>query len=400
MHTCTNHLSEKRTQLIVWTLLCFIPIMGMGVDLISPSLPAISNNFKVTPGLAQAVISLYLLGYALGNFFIGLLTDSLGRKKLLIIAWFGFLIASLLPIVTPDIHVLLTARLLQGLSLGAVAVIMRSIFSDVLPPEKLIKIGTLMGTMWGLGPILGPFLGGYLQFYFGWTAGLYFFSIVAVLGLVSSFVLIPETHQARQELNLKTMKRNMLEVLKHRRFMVLVMLMGATYSLLIVFNTLAPFLIQTKMHYSSIFFGHFSLSLGIAFLAATFVCRYLLNKYKVKALYFFAINSFFSLAILALLASLQFSNSITLLATASGLMFFATGFIFPLSAGKGMSFFRHIAGTASAIMYLINIALTSLSSFLASFIHIQNVSAILWIYVLLLGFCTAVYWMFFHSSQE
>lgn len=40
--------------------------------------------------------------------------------------------------------------------------------------------------------------------------------------------------------------------------------------------------------------------------------------------------------------------------------------------GKGISLFRNISGTASAIMYLINMLITSLTAFLASFINIQN----------------------------
>ncbi len=66
----TSPLSEKSIQRIVWTLLCLMPIMGMAVDLVAPSLPAIANGLQVPASLAKNVIAIYLVGYALGNFFL------------------------------------------------------------------------------------------------------------------------------------------------------------------------------------------------------------------------------------------------------------------------------------------------------------------------------------------
>jgi MFS transporter, DHA1 family, multidrug resistance protein len=57
---------------------------------------------------------------------------------------------------------------------------------------------------------------------------------------------------------------------------------------------------------------------------------------------------------------------------ASAIMFFGAAFVFPLSMGKGMGIFRHISGTSNATMYLINVLITSLHAFLASFFVVQN----------------------------
>ena len=93
--------SGKKIQIMMWTLLLLSPIIGITVDLVAPSLPAIAAGLHVSPSLAKGVISIYLLGYALGNFFTGFLTDALGRQKLLRIGLLGFLLASLAPVVFP-----------------------------------------------------------------------------------------------------------------------------------------------------------------------------------------------------------------------------------------------------------------------------------------------------------
>ena len=364
--------SGKKIQIMVWTLLLLSPIIGMAVDLVAPSLPAIAAGLHVSPSLAKGVISIYLLGYALGNFFTGFLTDALGRQKLLRIGLLGFLLASLAPVVFPSIQSLLIARFLQGMTIGGAAVVARAIYSDILPAEKLIRLGPLLGTMWGLGPVIGPVIGGYLQFYFGWQAGFFFFGLISLAMLIAIFIVIPETHFNRHPLHIKTMRKNLVETLSHKIFLALIILMGLTYSLIIVFNTAGPFFIQTQFHNSPVFFGHLALCLGLIFLLSTILCRFLLRQFKAEQLFLVTINVLFGIAFLLVIASYFFSKNIILVSLGSALMFFGTGFIFPVSMGKGMALFRHIAGTASAVMYFINVLLTSLASFLISFVNMQS----------------------------
>lgn len=384
--------SEQQSQRIMWTVLFLMPIVGMAVDLVAPSLPAISKNLQVASSTSKNLISIYMFGYAFGNFITGFLADAWGRRNLLLLQLFGFILVSLLPVFFQNIDVLLTARLLQGLMIGGVAVITRTVCMDVLPPEKLVRLGTLIGTMWGLGPVLGPIIGGYLQFYFGWTAGFVFFALITSLAFIVVFFIVPETHLTREVLNIQSIKNNFIQVLTHRLFMAFVLLMSVTYSLMIIFSTLGPFLIQAVMGYSPIFFGHLALWLGLVFLASTFICRYLLKKYPQKQLFFVSINGIFILSVVFLLLAYFINNNIILITLVSALMYFACGMIYPMSMGKGLSFFKHIAGTASSIMYLISMMVTCLAAFLSSLVTLHNSIALLWGYSLLMLMTVLIYW--------
>lgn len=387
-----NTLSKERIKIITWVLLLIMPIVGMSVDLIAPSLPAIARNLDVTNHAVKNTISLYLLGYGLGNFITGFLTDAYGRKRLFRFSLLAFALISILPNIFPNIEVLLVARLLQGITMGAVAVLIRAILSDIHTSEELINLGILLGTMWGLGPVLGPILGGYFQSAFGWKAGFYFFSIVTVIFFCVILPLLPETHVNRKAWKVEHIKGNMKELLNNQLFLSLSILMGLAYSLLIVFNTMAPFLIQEVFQYSPVFFGHVAFYLGCIFLVSTLTCRYLLARIKIRKLYFFLINTALLLSIIFLLITLAYSHSLMIVIIASALMFFSTGFLFPMSMGKGMSLFKHIAGTASATMYLINILMTSLISMIVSFIPIHSFTPIMSVYVLLIAGCAMIYW--------
>ncbi len=250
---------SPKINIILISLLLVMPIIGMAVDLIAPSLPAIAEGLGVSSRSAKNIISLYLLGYGLGNFMTGFLTDALGRKKILRIGLVLFISASLMPVLWAKIDVVLLARFLQGLSIGAVAVVIRAIFSDLLEKEQLVKWGVLLGTMFGLGPIVGPLIGGYLQFYFGWQACFLFFAVILFFLSIILFIVIPETHLNRQSLKLKKIKIDMLRLCKNKTFMGLSLITGIVYSLIISFNTVGPFLVQSTLGHSTLFFGHLAL---------------------------------------------------------------------------------------------------------------------------------------------
>jgi Bcr/CflA subfamily drug resistance transporter len=392
MNTTRPVLSDKRIFFIICSLLSVSPVLGMAIDLVAPSLPAISLHLQVSSGLVKQVITLYMLGYALGNFFTGFLADAFGRHKFLVLGLGGFVVASLLPVFFPNITILLTARTLQGLMMGAVAVSLRAIYSDILPPEKMVRMGTLIGTMFGLGPVIGPVIGGYLQFYFSWQSCFIFFAALVTIELLIIAFVVPETHHHRHPLHLTTLSKNMTEVLRHKKFMGIVLLMGCVYSLLISFHTLAPFLIENQLGYSSVFFGRLALWLGLAFLAGTFMIRALLKKQSVEKLMAIILHLFLGVAFLGLLFSFFARENLWLLGIVSAVMFSCCGMIFPMSMGKGMVYFRHIAGTAAALMYLINIFITVITAFLMGFIHSHSVIPIMAVYCVLLLICVTIYW--------
>lgn len=397
IHLAITPLHQKMMML---SLFLILPLVGMAVDLVSPSLPAMTLELNLSSNIIKAVISLYLLGYALGNFIMGFLADSYGRKHFLRLSLLLFIAFSFLPIIYPDGTVLLIARFFQGLFIGAVAVLSRAIFSDILPPENLIKLGPVLGALWGLGPVIGPILGGYLQHYYNWTGGFYFFSIFSFLIFLFVVFVIPETIEKKSSLSITKMKKDLKEVLSCGEFIALIISMGIVYALIITFNTLGPFLIQDIMGYGPVFFGRMALIAGVVFLVSTFICRYLLKHFKVRQLFYSVIHILFILSIIGFILSFYFNESLMLIMAMTVLMYFACGFIFPLAMGKGMSLFRHISGTAAAVMYLVNVLITSLAAFVEGFINVHSIMSLTIIYAVLMFLLVIVYWWNLHRIKN
>lgn len=395
-----TQLPAKQTKFIIWSLLYLMPIIGMAVDLIAPSLPTITKELAISEGVGKNIITCFLIGYPIGNFLTGFLTDAYGRKKMIRLNLIAFILTSLLPVIYPNIATLLVTRLLQGITLGSSAVLLRAIIADILPAEKIIKLGAVIGAMWGLGPVFGPWIGGYLQLYYGWKACFLFFALITLPGFITIFMLVPETHTNPHPLNLHTIKANCHEVLSHKMFVGLPIIMGVAYSLIIAFHTSGPFLIQNHLHYSALFFGRLALILGVCFLVATFVCRYLLNRYQVQKLLKLTTLWLLVIITIAVASSYIFGNNIYQIIIPSSLVFFATGILYPAAMGKGLSLFGHIAGTATAIMYLINGIIVSLTSYLMSYFNVSNSSTLMWIYLFLIIICNIVFRLFIADNKH
>src|SRR6185437_7591879 len=86
--------AQKRSIFILLFLIPFL--MGCAVNLYVPSLPAITQYFNVPKHPVQLTIALYMLGYAVGQIGLGVLSDSLGRRSIFIIGGAIFTLVSFL----------------------------------------------------------------------------------------------------------------------------------------------------------------------------------------------------------------------------------------------------------------------------------------------------------------
>ena len=378
-------LTDRHTTWLVITLLALFPLVGMGVDLIAPSLPAISISLHVSHQFAKNLISLYLVGYAIGSLCLGFLSDALGRKPLMIAGLASFVLVSLLAPLFPQPWVLLAVRFMQGMSVAAIAVLSRAIVADILPLERLMRTGAMMATMWGLGPIIGPFFGGYLQTFWGWQACFYFFAAFAAIGFILLVKTLPETHHIRQPLQVRQIGRNIATIVSHRIFLGTVIIMGSFYAMLIAFNTLGPFIIQTVLHHTPIYFGHIALLMGVMFLLGTLICRRLIKTITPERIFKAASPVVLGLVILALIAAWGWPLNLPLLLVITLLLFLSCGTIYSAGIGKCLSLFRHLAGSTAAMMnFIINVVFTSVTAAILSFVNVTSIVPLMVTYLLLM----------------
>src|SRR6059058_3873457 len=132
----------------------------LAMDMMLPALPNIASAFNITiANRPQAVLSIFLLGFGVGQFVMGPLSDRFGRRPLLLggIALYG--IASLLAIAAPSFETLLLARALQGLGTSATRVIATSIVRDCYAGRRMASVMSLTMMIFIAVPVVSPAFG-------------------------------------------------------------------------------------------------------------------------------------------------------------------------------------------------------------------------------------------------
>lgn len=369
--------------LLLFLILFMTPLAGIGIDLYTPSLPAITTHFQTSEALVKLTIAFYLLGYGIGQPFFGTLSDSYGRKKLLFAGMLFFAIASLISVYSSNIYVLLGMRFIQGIGAASSGVIAKSIVTDSFSGKEIGKASSYMSLIWGLGPIIAPAIGGYLQHYFGWTSSFYLLALYGAAVLLLTIILLPETNLNRIQLNVASILNSYRQTLTHTIFLGSIFGMAIVYSVITIFSIVSPFLIQDIMHYSAIEYGNIALVMGFAYFLGSFCNRFFIEWASTYKLLIVSNVIAVLISFVMVLLNLEAHLNIWLVTVPTFLLFFCGGIIFPNCMAICMSLFVEIAGTASAVMGFLFVIATSLVSFLASFLKSDTALPLAYAYLIL-----------------
>src|SRR6516225_2678000 len=141
----------------------------------------------------QQTLSAYLFGFAFMNLFHGALSDSFGRRPVVLWGLAVFTGASLGCALSQTIGWLVFFRALQGLSTGAGIVVSRAVIRDMFPPAEAQRVMSQVTIYFGIAPAIAPVVGGFLLVNFGWHSIFWFLVAVGLVLFVSNFKLLPET---------------------------------------------------------------------------------------------------------------------------------------------------------------------------------------------------------------
>lgn len=387
-------------KLVIFIVVLLIPLTGAGIDVYAPSLPAITTDLKISQLLTKLTMSAYLIGFALGQLFFGTLSDTRGRKITLIYGMGLFTVASIVAPMSKSISLLLAMRLLQGLGVSSPSSVCKSLLSDHFEGKELKQSATYLTTAWGLGPVLAPVIGGYLQHYLGWHYNFYFLTFYGFVGWMAVIFLVKESNLNPVPFKFKKLIGNFLAVSTHRQFLGATLLMGIGYSIIIIFNVIAPFLIQKDLGYNAVIYGHLALIIGAAFLAGSFSNRFLINYFQQKTLIRTTLFIIFCVSVFMVILLYFIKMNLYTIITPVAILVYCVGVLYPNCMSKALSLFPQVSGAATAIIGLISIASAAISSIVASSLQPATQIPMAWLYTGLGTLCLLIYWTMLRKPKR
>ncbi|HEV2614572.1 MAG TPA: multidrug effflux MFS transporter [Gammaproteobacteria bacterium] len=363
-----------------------VPLSGLSIDIYVPSLPAVGQYFHVSKSLVQLSITTYMIGLGMIQLFAGSFSDSFGRKKPFLISMVIFLIATFFIPASNTIYQLLFLRFIQGAALGAMVAPMRSVIPDLFEGDDYHKMMTYMVMAWSIGPIIAPAIGGYLQHYFGWKANFYFLGSYSAVGFLLILFFLPETSTHRHRFHLGDIFQRNLTILSNRMYIRNVIMNGLLYSILILFSTVGPFLIQTVLHYSAIQFGHIALLIGLAWFLGTMTNRFLIaapQDQKIK----FSLSAMLIISLSMVFAAIAHPMNLFIIALPVFLLAWCAGFLFPTYVSQAISLFPTMTGSANSLFGAVAFSIAGLGSALGALLKSGTQLPLALTFVVLVTLC-------------
>jgi DHA1 family bicyclomycin/chloramphenicol resistance-like MFS transporter len=135
-------------------------LTAMSIDSMLPALSEIGLDLGLQrPNDSQLVISLLLVGMAVGQMFLGPLSDSIGRKPTVYIGFGLFIIGCLMSMLTTNFQIMLAGRMLQGLGAAAPRVVVVALIRDLYTGREMARVMSFVMAVFILIPVVAPAFG-------------------------------------------------------------------------------------------------------------------------------------------------------------------------------------------------------------------------------------------------
>lgn len=331
-----------------------VAIGPLSLDAYLPAMPVMAEDFGVAIVRLNNTISVYLVGYGIGQFFGGALSDQIGRKRIGLIGLSIFALASIMIATAGSVEQVQSLRFVQAIGGGFSTVICMAIIRDVYPVDELGRRMAMMTLIMLASPIIAPTIGA-LLLRLSWHAIFVFKAGYALTLALAYTFLVPETRPgAWSNLSLGTTFRQCADVIKRRtesglRPIFFACAMGFGASVFMTFLTNSSF---TYIQYFGVSESRFPIYFGLSIVGLIGT-----NIFSMKRLTTANAPGFFRLGLgvqLAAVACLMLivlygPGSIWLVVAPVAVMTACFGLMGPAGSAQYMSHFDRLAGSASSL---------------------------------------------------
>lgn len=370
-------------------LFLLISFASVSAALFTPALPAINSFFNVSASTAALTMTLFLVGYALGQLIYGPLANRYGRKPAL---YFGIslaILASFVCALSANLHsfwLLVAARFVMALGASVGLKMTFTLISETHAQESATKIIAQLMIACAITPGLGVALGGYLTSHFNWQSCFYFLAGYGIILLLLSFGA-PET---AKQLDLDALKPSKI-VKKYRvefsnKGLVLSsLILGCATSTVYLFGAVAPFIAMSSMHLNPSQYGLWNLLPPLGVISGSQLCALAAKKLNNFQAIFLGVGITLLSALFMLITALANLLDPIFLFLPLTLMYVGISFIFSNGSALAMQH-AHDKPSGSAIMNFINMGTATVCVLSLGFFSNLSFVFLAKFYVLLLIF--------------
>ena len=193
--------------------------IAFSIDAMLPALPEIAQQLTPSdPNKAQLIVTSFVLGMGLGTLFAGPLSDSFGRRNVILAGAVLYCAASAVAMIAPSLETVLAARVVQGLGAAGPRVVSLALVRDLYKGREMARVVSFAMMIFTLVPAVAPLAASGIIEAWGWRAIFAAFILFTVIAMGWMLARQPETlpAAARRPLAIGPLWQALREVLSNR----------------------------------------------------------------------------------------------------------------------------------------------------------------------------------------
>ena len=346
-------------------------ISPFGMAIAIPTIESFAQLYQAPYSTVQFIISAYLLGLAISMPLVGFLSDKIGRRPVLISGLILFVIASIFCSTTDSLNSLIFWRVIQGIGASVGSVMARAMIRDVSNASETARSLSRVTAIMGISPMIAPVIGGIGYQIFGNPNGIFIITAaIGILVLTAILLLLPETRNAAlvESASKEPWSDKYKYLLGSKVFVGSSLIYAFTTGAFFAILTVASTVFYNDLGIDSAGFGFIWSCLTILYTVSAFMAGTLSSKYGLMKVLLVGV-------LLNIIAGLLFYSlvkvfDVTLISVIVPLvvMFFAHGYIVPMSLAQAVSARPEIAGSSSGLSSALGLVIGGMFSVLSGLV--------------------------------
>ncbi|WIM94707.1 multidrug effflux MFS transporter [Actinoplanes oblitus] len=346
-------------------VLGFLSALGpLTIDMYLPALPTITTDLHATAAAVQLTLTGTLVGLAVGQLLIGPLADAVGRRVPLLAGIGVHVLASVCCVLAPDLAVLGTLRVIQGLGAAAAAVIAMAMVRDLFDGMAAARLFSRLMLVVGVAPILAPTIGGLVLNWTSWRGVFVVLTAVGMAIMAAAAVVLPETlpRDRRRNGGLRGTARDYGRLFTDRVYVGLILVAGLAMAALIAYVSGSSFVFQDEFHLSEQQFALIFAGGAVGLIGATQCNVRLLRRWTPQRILGGSLLAGLGFGLVLLFTAATGRGGLAGVLIPLWLVLAMVGLVMPNAPALALARHGEVAGTAAALLGAVQFGVGALAA--------------------------------------